>query len=166
MDHHLFGTSEFVNIRPLSQEDIFSLLLLRNQNRRWFFDQSIISSQQQLEWYQNYLLKKDDIMFSISPRDVDCFAGAGALYHITPGGAAEFGRLLVARELFDKPGMGCDITRAICDIGFERLFLKEIWLEVYEENIAARRTYERVGFCTMGEAEQRSGKSLLKMRLI
>lgn len=50
-------------IRSIKEEDNCLLREWKNKNRRSFFFQEIISWQQQINWYSNYLDRADDFMF-------------------------------------------------------------------------------------------------------
>jgi RimJ/RimL family protein N-acetyltransferase len=58
-------------------------------------------------------------------------------------------------------GLGSDAMRAALDFGFGSLRLDRIELEVYDFNLRARRSYEKVGFVhegTMRESLYRNGR--------
>ena len=46
----------------------------------------------------------------------------------------------------DKAGLGTEATRLVSQLGFERMDLREIVLDVDPRNEPARRAYARVGF--------------------
>ena len=60
MDHNYNVIREDFMLRPLEFEDMEDLRNWRNTDtiRKWFIDQSLITSSQQLNWYTNYLKKK------------------------------------------------------------------------------------------------------------
>lgn len=45
-----------------------------------------------------------------------------------------------------KGGIGTKATKLLCQYGFEQLGLNKIFLETNEDNVAARRVYEKCGF--------------------
>ena len=45
-----------------------------------------------------------------------------------------------------EKGIGFQITKCCCDIGFEKLGMNMIYLEVFSDNIPALKTYLKVGF--------------------
>ena len=47
-------------------------------------------------------------------------------------------------------GIGTEATSLICKYGFEQLGLNKIFLKTNEDNHAARRVYEKVGFSLEG----------------
>ena len=58
--------------------------------------------------------------------------------------------VLVGDPAYRGRGYGADATRTLCRFGFERMGLARITLTVFPGNVAARRTYERVGFVEEG----------------
>jgi RimJ/RimL family protein N-acetyltransferase len=47
-------------------------------------------------------------------------------------------------------GLGTDAMFALLDFGFGQLRLERMWLEVYDFNRRARRSYEKCGFVLEG----------------
>jgi RimJ/RimL family protein N-acetyltransferase len=64
-------------------------------------------------------------------------------------GVAAFGISIGEKGEWNK-GYGTDALMAICDFGFGQLRLERIWLDVYEPNARARRSYEKAGFTLEG----------------
>ncbi len=150
MDHKLLGEYNKVLLSPLSYLDIEKLRIIRNKNKRWFVYQKSISIEEQVEWYCGYLSRSDDVMFSVFHRDSQKWVGAVGLYHIDQiHKQAEFGRIVIDGASVNEKGLGLDATICVCNIGFEKLGLSKITLEVYNNNVSARKTYERAGFSTV-----------------
>lgn len=146
MKHTLTCHDGGIILRPLSPEDSERYRILRNQehNRHWFFFSDIISREAQEVWYQSYLGKKDEYMFSIYNTD-DIFLGGAALYHLIDK-TAEFGRLIVDRPAAGQGGVGARSLLLLCDLAKNQLGLTRLHLEVYEDNLPAVKTYEKAGF--------------------
>ena len=45
-----------------------------------------------------------------------------------------------------KSGIGTKVTKMLCQYGFEQLKLNKIFLETNEDNVVARKVYEKCGF--------------------
>jgi RimJ/RimL family protein N-acetyltransferase len=60
-------------------------------------------------------------------------------------GKAEFGISIGDKDEWNK-GYGTEAMNAICDFGFGVLRLERIYLDVYEGNARAIRSYEKAGF--------------------
>lgn len=131
---------------PLSPEDSEKYRRLRNHecNRRCFLFSGIITADAQRSWYGNYLKKDDDYMFSIY-NQTGQFLGGAALYNIQAD-TAEFGRLLIDRTTAGKGGTGRRVLMLLCRLAKEQLRLSRLHLEVFEDNLPAKKTYEKSGF--------------------
>lgn len=145
MKHTLTTADDVITLRPLSAEDSERYRLLRNQerNRVCFFYSEIITPEAQRRWYRQYLTAADDYMFSVYDKE-ERFLGGAALYHIEAGGA-EFGRLLIDRDAGGK-GTGLRALLLLCGLAAQCFGLSLLHLEVYEDNLPARKTYEKAGF--------------------
>lgn len=145
MEHTLTAADSVIALRPLSAEDSERYRLLRNQdrNRVCFFYSEIITPEAQRKWYRQYLTATDDYMFSVYDKE-ERFLGGAALYHIEAG-SAEFGRLLIDRDANGK-GTGLRVLSLLCGLAAQRFGLSLLHLEVYEDNLPARKTYEKAGF--------------------
>lgn len=51
-------------------------------------------------------------------------------------------------------GLGTEATRLLCEYGFAELGLNKIYLETNDDNYAAQRVYEKVGFVLEGKKRQ------------
>ncbi len=143
-------------LKPLLYTDIENLRVLRNKERQYFASQNIITCEEQIEWYQAYLAKSDDIMFKIVKKESpEKFIGAIALYNIDwKEGICEFGRTLVNKELAPEKGVGLAATKAVCLFGFECLEMKKIRGEALKTNERILKVYARAGFSVVGENEK------------
>ncbi len=64
-------------------------------------------------------------------------------------GSAGIGISIGEKSLWGR-GYGTDAMNALLDFGFGQLRLERLWLEVYEFNARARRSYEKSGFVLEG----------------
>ncbi|WP_227846134.1 GNAT family N-acetyltransferase [Clostridioides sp. ES-S-0145-01] len=142
-----------IKIRPLNIGDIELLRKLRNEdyNRMWFINSNKISKYEQRKWFECYKHKKNDFMFIVEDKLNNTFIGSVALYDIDKD-IGEFGRLIIDNSKV-KNGFGYDATMGACIIGFEKLNLDKIRLEVYKSNLRAIRIYEKVGFIEINESK-------------
>lgn len=140
-------------LKPLEQEDIESLRILRNRERQYFATQQEIAKEGQEKWYQSYLKKEDDIMFKIVKKEnPEEFIGAIALYDINPENkTAEFGRTLVDKTKAPEKGIGTDATKAVCLFGFDIINVEKIVGEALKTNKRILKVYDRAGFAIVGE---------------
>jgi diamine N-acetyltransferase len=121
-------TASFITNRaPMSQameEQWFDKLLVDHAKTRWFF---VIC-----------LLEGGVPIGTTGLFDVD---------HVN--GSAGFGIIIGEKKLWGQ-GYGGDALNAIIDFGFGELRLERIWLDVYDFNSRARRSYEKAGFTLEG----------------
>lgn len=140
---------ELVSLRLLTRADLVVTLNWRNQAhiRRWFFHSDQITWEQHLGWFEKYLERDDDFVFIIEDLATGQPVGQVALYHIDwQTQRAEYGRLMIGEEIARGKGYAKAATRLVCLVGFENLGLEEIYLEVYEDNQAARAVYADCSF--------------------
>ena len=161
MQHDMSIKYGDIEVRPLSAEDCEPLRTLRNRNRQYFFSSAEISREQQENWFRNYLAKENDYVFSVFYNNV--WVGSASLYNIS-GAGGEFGRIVVDGDRVSRKGLGSEAVRAVCKIGFEKLGLESIFLEVLSDNKRAIHAYEKAGF-QFTEETASGGTNITKMQL-
>ena len=168
MRHNFNGSFEDIVLKPIEKENIEDLRILRNrdENRICFIYQKKISEEEQENWYEKYLEKENDIMFSAFMKDDQTTpVGYVALYDINKDSKkCEFGRIIVDKNRILKKGIGYQITKCLCEIGFQKLGVDMIYLEVFSDNIPALKTYEKAGFVEKNKYEK-DGKEIVYMEL-
>lgn len=144
-------------LRPLTWEDIESLRILRNREKDFFLDNSEISEEQQKKWYGKYLLREDDIMFTIKQKSAPLiFCGAIALYGIDRAkGVCEIGRTLVDKERCPDKGIGLEATCGACRFAFEVLEIRKIQTQILKTNIRSMKLHQRAGFYVVDSSDER-----------
>ena len=154
MEHMYMIQKDELLFRPIIESDIENVRRWRNKDsiRQSFIYQEIISKEQQEQWYKNYVLNEKDIMFIIEY--LGKAIGAVALYNIDlEKKEAEFGRLMIGDLKARGLNIGRKTTCEICRFGFEVLGLKNIILEVFSDNVHAKKPYEEVGFKEIGKRQ-------------
>jgi RimJ/RimL family protein N-acetyltransferase len=104
------------------------------------------------KWYDNMLEHqgKDAFHFVICLLEDDRPIGTLALFAIDyVNGNAGIGISIGEKELWGQ-GLGTDAMNAVVDFGFGMLRLERLWLEVYDFNKRARRSYDKSGFTLEG----------------
>lgn len=146
-----------IMLRPLMWDDIENLRVLRNRERNFFLDSTEISEEQQRKWYNNYLLKDNDIMFSIVRKsDQPEFCGSIALYSIDKAnGLCEIGRTLIDKEICPDKGIGLEATCGVCKFAFETLGMQVIQTKILKSNARSLKLHERAGFYTIDFSDER-----------
>ena len=134
-----------VKLLPLDWAAAEKLRILRNRNSSKFVDTAEISPEAQSVWYERYLTKPGDYMFSVYSGST--WVGAVSIYDVdASSGTAEFGRLAIDHQAAGRHGLGLEATKAACELAFRQLHLQKLRLEVYNDNIAALITYLKAGF--------------------
>jgi RimJ/RimL family protein N-acetyltransferase len=141
---------EKVYLRPPERSDIDTFV-------RWFNDAEVMrylamrtpmSQVGEERWFEGMLERwgKRDYHFVICLREDGRPIGSAGLHEVDlESGTAAFGIGIGEKGEWDR-GYGTDALNAICDFGFGALRLERIWLDVYEPNRRAQRSYEKAGF--------------------
>ena len=133
-----------VTLRPLNEDDLPTTLAWRNHpdSRQWFLTTDEITWDQHRQWFENYLVKADDVVFVLD--DGERLVAQVALYNLDDQ-SAEFGRLLVAPEARGQ-GLSHVAVELCLRVADEQLRLDNVVLEVRQDNARAIAAYERAGF--------------------
>lgn len=163
--HNYCETYGAVALRPLAEDDIEYVRILRNRYRDCFLFSGEISAPAQKKWYSAYLEKDADYMFTVylGERRI----GAAAIYEVDrDAGTGEFGRLMIERQDPPIKGLGADAVRAACRVAFEQMGLHRLKLYVYCDNVPAQITYLKAGFRPTDVFAEDSGRKILRMESV
>jgi RimJ/RimL family protein N-acetyltransferase len=128
---------------------------------RWFNDSEVMSFlsmrapmsvAMEENWFTAMLERqgKDAYHFAICRLEDHRPIGTIGLFQVdTVNGSAGIGISIGEKELWSL-GYGTDAMLALLDFGFGQLRLERMWLEVYDFNQRARRSYEKCGFVLEG----------------
>ena len=133
-----------ISLVPFTEEYSEKYRVLRNMPDvgKWFAYKGIIEPEQQRKWYSNYIANPNDVMFAILDFDGN-FLGGNSIYDLDGMGGAEYGRLIID-PAYSGNGYGYKASYAAALIAKEQLHLKSLKLEVYENNLMARKIYQKV----------------------
>jgi RimJ/RimL family protein N-acetyltransferase len=161
-----------VYLRPGERDDVPLFV-------RWFNDRRTMANlaqhgplglAQEERWFEAMLERqgRDAWFFVICLLDDDRPIGTAGLFALDlTNGSAGFG--IAIGDPGDRGrGYGTDATDAIVAFGFDWLRLERIWLDVYPDNPAGLRSYEKAGFvheATLREAHYRRGAYLDALRM-
>lgn len=129
-------------VRWLSDGETTSFLSMR----------SPMSVAMEEKWFDDMLARqgKDAYHFVICMLEDSRPIGTLALFGIDyVNGHAGIGISIGEKTLWGK-GLGTDAMNALVDFGFGMLRLERLWLEVYDFNSRARRSYDKCGFVLEG----------------
>ncbi|MDP4094974.1 MAG: GNAT family N-acetyltransferase [Bacillota bacterium] len=168
MKHQFVICTDRCRLRQVQPDDLSQVLSWRNDDRikKWFVNRSTISPQQQIIWYNNYLNNDNDMIFIIEEKsNTGSPIGLISLYNINPeSNTAEFGRFMIGDFNYRGKGLGFECANAVCAFGFGELGLREIHLDVFEDNTSAVGVYKKIGFTITGK-RLIDNKALLTMVL-
>lgn len=68
------STSNEILLRTINRDDIEKLRKWKNENRKSFFYNKLISKKEQIIWFENYLKKPDDYIFiiNVNGKEIGC----------------------------------------------------------------------------------------------
>lgn len=155
---------ERIVLRLLKDADLPLTLSWRNQDdiRKWFLNSDVISEEKHRAWFKKYSELANDFVFIILSKELGNISiGQISLYNIDWNtGKAEYGRLMIGHPDARGKGYARHATNLVLRIGFEYLKLKEIHLEVKEDNFPAQKVYLDCGFTEISK-----GNQLVKMKI-
>lgn len=132
-------------VRKLEESDLKLRVSWMNSEKVYssmHFDIPVVM-ENTLKWYHNNIGndKRADLTF-VEDGEIVAF-----------GGLTGINREVNKSELYifvnpnaQKGGIGTKATMLLCRYGFEELGLNKIYLETNEDNVVARRVYEKCGF--------------------
>lgn len=147
-----------VRLRLLGEADLLLTMNWRNQDhiRRWFFHSDPINLDQHKKWFDDYRQRDDDFVFIAEDVLNDCKPfGQVALYDIDwAARCGEFGRVFIGEAFARGRGLGYEMTGLAIQIAFNSLGLDNLFLEVFVNNVAARKVYLKAGFVDQSQKDK------------
>lgn len=156
--------NDVVALRLLEESDLSLTLSWRNQEniRRWFLTSDFIPFEKHLAWFKQYQRLDTDFVFIILSKELN-FKPVGqiSLYAIDwQALVGEYGRLMIGETKARGKGLARSASLLLLHIGFDILGLKEIVLEVKDDNLPAISVYRSIGF-----RETAAENGLIKMKI-
>ena len=137
-----------VHLRPLQETDAKKSWKWRNDLNVWKFTgnrpSTYITAEIELDWIREALNRSDEIRFAICVGEFNEYVGNAQLTSITSDDA-EF-HIFIGEKISRNQGVGSKATQLVIDYAKKNLGLKNIYLHVHPENIAAIRAYIKCGF--------------------
>jgi len=157
--------SNRITLRLLERADLPLTLSWRNQDhiRNWFLNTNVILEEKHVAWFESYKELDSDFVFVILAKDLGNIpVGQISLYNIDwSAKTAEFGRLMIGAPLAQGKGYAKEATRLLLGYGFGIMGLKEIILEVKDDNETAMAVYRTSGFT---ETSKKNGLVVMSIR--
>lgn len=153
MNHSFFAKYDNVFLRPLNKDDIEKLRIWRNNKVETRFLRPIgqISAEQQNQWFESYLHRNDEIVFSIiETSSLNRCVGSLSIYDIK-NHIAEIGKIQIGDNEAHHKGIGRKSMVMAMKVAFELMGITKIIASVHQDNVAARTNDLRIGFKITGE---------------
>jgi len=146
-----------VALRPLEAEDAPHLGRWMNDDVTTYFmftGQRPLTRAQVAEELARLVGSPANSVFLVVERKSGQPIGFAGLYDINASARkAEF-RILLGEAAYRGRGYGTEVTELLTFYGFDRLNLNRIWLGVTDDNLGARRAYEKAGYRYEGTLRQ------------
>jgi RimJ/RimL family protein N-acetyltransferase len=137
-------------LRLIQKSDLPLTLSWRNSDdiRQWFLTTDVIRAERHREWYQRYEGLDNDFVFIILSKEMGLQpVGQISLYAIDwIRSIGEYGRLMIGDKQARGKGYAKSASLLLFKISFEIFGLKQILLEVKQDNHAAISLYHSLGF--------------------
>jgi RimJ/RimL family protein N-acetyltransferase len=145
---------EHVFLRPAERDDVprFVRWLNDAETSSYLSMRAPMSVAMEEKWFETMVERqgKDQYHFVMCMLADDRPIGTISLFAIDyVNGNAGIGISIGEKSLWGK-GYGTDAMNALLDFGFGMLRLERLWLDVYDFNKRARRSYEKCGFVSEG----------------
>ena len=150
--HQLRG--ERVYLRPAERSDIPSFVRWLNdaETASFLAARAPLSIAAEQDWFEKMLAAhgKERWFFVICLLAGDQAIGTIGLFDLDQvNGSAGMGIAIGEKSMWGH-GYGTDALNALLDFGFGELRLERTWLEVNDDNLRAKRSYEKCGFVHEG----------------
>lgn len=152
MRHMLRGERVFLRAAERSDIPLFVSWLNDAETASFLTARAPMSIAMEEGWFERMLAAqgKEGFLFVMCLIDSGKPIGTIGLFDIDHvNGSAGMGIAIGEKQLWGQ-GLGGDALNALVDLGFGELRLERIWLEVYDFNARARRSYEKCGFTFEG----------------
>ncbi len=153
MNHNYTAKYKNIVLRPLMHDDIEHLRVWRNDRHATRFLRQIghITPEMQEKWFETYLGNNKEITFAIVETErIGGIVGSISIYDIE-GDTAEFGKLQIGEQRAHGMKIGSIATAMALAVAFDKIGITRIVGCVHRENIAAHKSYMRIGFKITGE---------------
>ncbi len=144
-----------VYLRPMTAADTAKIVTWRNKEfvRKNFIYQKLFTEEGHMAWIREQVEPGRVVQFIICVKDGKAVQGGkdrgiGSVYLRDidrVAGTAEYGVFIGEEEALGR-GYGTAAAKLALDYGFETLRLQKIFLRFLEDNIGARKSYEKAGF--------------------
>lgn len=148
---------ELIYLRPMEEADAESIVIWRNKDwvRHNFLYQEPFTLEGQLNWLHTQVEPGHVAQFVICEKESGRAVGSVYFRDIDRGkSCAEYGIFIGEEDAVGK-GYGTEAAGLALAFAFEELGLESIFLRVFEDNVRARKSYEKAGFFPIKDRQER-----------
>jgi len=158
-----------VKLRKITLSDTANIVRWRNSDdvRKNLFTQDNLTEEQHINWFHSKIESGSCAQYIIEVEDESGYHDIGTTFIKgidNKKKEGEFG-IFIGEPTFRGKGLSTSATCQMLRIGFEKLNLKSIFLEVFESNIPAICAYKKAGF-KMKDKYMKSDKSIINMEIL
>jgi len=148
--------STHIYLSPLLQEDLSILFAWINNREQILFNSSYkpVSEIQHQEWFDSQSIKKDSFIFGIRLIEKNQLIGSCQLHSIHPIHKSAELQIRIGEPSYRRLGYGTQALKLLLYFAFYDLNLNRIFLQVFQDNIAALKVYSKIGFLKEGVLRQ------------
>ena len=141
-----------IYLRELRNED-------KNEYFNWINDRKLVNFNspfkpvswiEHCKWFENITSENETQIFSIISKKDDVLIGSCSLRNIIQQAKNAELQIRIGVENYRNKGHGTSAIKLLLQFGFLDLNLKRIYLNVFSNNLAAIKSYEKVGFIKEG----------------
>lgn len=169
MQHNYLYKADRLMLVPMDKlaNEKYRQLRNRDDNRKFFINSSIITKDQQEKWFNSYLTKKNEYMFSIVQLNSHLLIGAIGIYNIdSVSKQAEIGRIIIDKNLAAGKGYGTESIIGLSRIAEKFLKLETVYAYIYTFNFASQKAFLRAGFLPDSSSENTPDLIKFNLKLI
>lgn len=148
MENEILAESEMIYLRQMKVNDTDKIIEWRNKERvrRNFIYQKPFTVEGHLNWIRTQIETGHVVQFIICEKEFGRDIGSVYFRDIdTEQARAEYGIFIGEDDAAGK-GYGTQTAKLALAYAFDVMKLKSVFLRLFEDNIAARKSYESAGF--------------------
>lgn len=148
--------SDHIALAPLTAADSPMLFDWINDREQVLFNAPYkpVAEGQHKAWFDSILSREDVVIFGIHRLETNALIGACQLRNIHPVHRSAELQIRIGAVSERGKGYGTEAVRLLLGFAFKDLNLRRVYLHVFSSNLAAIRTYEKVGFRREGLLRQ------------
>lgn len=153
----VFLKGKLVTLRPVEEGDISAIAKWLNDEEvtyYMFYGQFPMSISRTTKMIKEQVESPNNVVLIIEDKKTNSPIGFGGLYDIHLTARKAELRVLIGEKDYWGKGYGTETVELLTFYGFDRLHLNKVWLGVTDENKAAVRAYEKVGYKVEGILRQ------------